>query len=158
MDVSQKLLAIEEIKQLKARYFRLMDTKDWTGMSTIFTADGVLDARSVFSVDGVPDEAPAAESRNWLYEGGQTIVDFIRDAAMGTVTCHHGHCHEVEVLSNTEAKGVIAMEDRVFKRIEGKPVWQFRGCGHYHESYRKVDGAWRIAHSRITRIYIDFTP
>jgi len=34
---------IEAIKQLKARYFRTMDTKDWDGMRTVFTDDVVMD-------------------------------------------------------------------------------------------------------------------
>ena len=31
MTTVDELLAIEEIKQLKARYFRCVDTKDWEG-------------------------------------------------------------------------------------------------------------------------------
>jgi hypothetical protein len=34
---------IEAIRQLKARYFRTMDTKDWAGMRKVFTDDVVLD-------------------------------------------------------------------------------------------------------------------
>jgi hypothetical protein len=33
----------EAIKQLKARYFRTMDTKDWAGMRQVFTDDVVVD-------------------------------------------------------------------------------------------------------------------
>ncbi len=35
----EKLWDIEQIKQLKARYFRLMDTKDWVGWRDLFTDD-----------------------------------------------------------------------------------------------------------------------
>ena len=34
---------IEAIRQLKARYFRTMDTKDWDGMRQVFTDDVVID-------------------------------------------------------------------------------------------------------------------
>ena len=34
---------IEAIKQLKARYFRTMDTKDWAAMQLVFTDDVVVD-------------------------------------------------------------------------------------------------------------------
>ena len=34
---------IEAIKQLKARYFRMMDTKDWDGLARVFTEDVHLD-------------------------------------------------------------------------------------------------------------------
>ena len=43
MNQIDKLLAIEEIKQLKARYFRFVDTKDWTGFAGLFAADAVFD-------------------------------------------------------------------------------------------------------------------
>ncbi len=35
----EKLWDIEQIKQLKARYFRLMDTKDWAAWRELFTDD-----------------------------------------------------------------------------------------------------------------------
>ena len=34
---------VEAIKQLKARYFRTMDTKDWAAMRQVFTDDVVID-------------------------------------------------------------------------------------------------------------------
>ncbi len=37
---------IEDIKQLKARYFRMMDTKDWDAMRKVFAADVVVDTTS----------------------------------------------------------------------------------------------------------------
>jgi len=40
----EKLLALEEIKQLKARYFRCMDKKDWKGYLAVFTPDATLDS------------------------------------------------------------------------------------------------------------------
>ena len=35
----QRLLDIEAIKSLKARYFRCMDCKDWDGLEQCFTED-----------------------------------------------------------------------------------------------------------------------
>ena len=51
MDAAAQLLAMEEIKQLKARYFRFVDTKDWEALSTIFCEDAVFDARAALSID-----------------------------------------------------------------------------------------------------------
>src|SRR5262249_38216189 len=34
---------VEEIKKLKARYCRLMDTKDWAGYRQVFTDDVTMD-------------------------------------------------------------------------------------------------------------------
>jgi hypothetical protein len=41
----QRLIDIEAIKQLKARYFRFMDTKDWMGFGSVFTLDARLMVR-----------------------------------------------------------------------------------------------------------------
>ena len=152
MDTVEKLLAIEEIKQLKGRYFRLMDTKDWVGLRAIFCDDAVFDARAALSIDGRGESGRAAESNDWVYRGGDVIAAFIQ-AAIGTqLTLHHGHCHEIEILSPDEASGVIAMEDQIWDPNGMKPT--LHGGGHYHETYRRVNGRWRIHTSRITRLYI----
>ena len=152
MDAGARMLAIEEIKLLKGRYFRFLDTKDWAGLRTIFADDAVFDARTSFSIDGRGESGRAAESNDWLYEGGDRIADFISNAAGDSRTVHHGHCHEIEILSPDEARGVIAMEDQIWD--ESGKVLTLHGCGHYHETYRRLDGRWRIQTSRITRLYV----
>lgn len=151
MNPSDQLLAIEQIKQLKARYFRCMDTKDWAGLRAVFCDDAVFDARASLSLDG-DGEDPEAESNNWVYHGGDVIAAFVRDTVTPLRTVHHGHCHEIEIQSETEARGVVAMEDKVWELAGGAPV--LHGCGHYHETYRCEGGAWRISTSRLTRLYL----
>lgn len=152
IDAITRLLAIEEIKQLKGRYFRFMDTKDWSSLRTIFCDDATFDARASFSLDGEGDGGRAAESNDWVYHGGDTIVDFIRSAAGRSHTVHHGHNHDIDILSPDEARGVIAMEDQIWD--ESDTVLTLHGCGHYHETYRRIDGRWRIHTSRITRLHV----
>jgi ketosteroid isomerase-like protein len=152
MDAAAKLLAIEEIKQLKSRYFRLMDTKDWAGLRSIFCDDAVFDARAALSIDGRGEAGRAAESNDWVYRGGEVIAKFIQGAIGASITVHHGHCHEIEILAENEASGVIAMEDQIWDP-DGKKM-SLHGAGHYHETYRRVGGRWRIHTSRITRLYI----
>ena len=152
MDTIDRLLAIEEIKQLKARYFRFMDTKDWDGLRTIFCDDAVFAARASLSIEGRASEGRAADSNEWIHHGGDNIVEFIKRAIGGARTVHHGHCHEVEIVAPTEATGVIAMEDQIWD--EAGQVLNLHGCGHYHETYRWADGRWRILSSRITRLQV----
>ncbi|HEY3700203.1 MAG TPA: nuclear transport factor 2 family protein, partial [Spongiibacteraceae bacterium] len=45
MNDVERLLAIESIKQTKARYFRFLDTKDWVGFASVFTTDAQMDMR-----------------------------------------------------------------------------------------------------------------
>lgn len=152
MDASEKLLAIEEIKQLKGRYFRFMDSKEWGNLRTIFCDDATFDARASLSISGQGEGGRAAESNDWIYEGGDTIIEFIRTAVGTQHSVHHGHCHEIEITSSDEARGVIAMEDQIWN--EDFSVLTLHGCGHYHETYRRVNGAWRIHTSRITRLQV----
>lgn len=46
IDALGRLLAIEEIRGVKARYFRCMDTKDWDGLRAVFCDDAEFDARA----------------------------------------------------------------------------------------------------------------
>ena len=41
-----KLLAIEEIKQLKARYFRFVDSHDWAEVLSVLQSRSIEDLRS----------------------------------------------------------------------------------------------------------------
>ena len=158
MDAIERLLAIEAIKQLKGRNFRLLDTKDWAGLSTIFSEDAVFDARAALSLDGPGQSGPSPESAEWIYRGRDAIVAFMRAAIGASLTCHHGHCHEIELLSPTEAQGVIAMEDQIFDASGGAPVLTLHGCGHYHETYRKTQDRWEISSSRLSRLYVAVMP
>src|SRR5271155_126242 len=49
---------VEAIKILKGRYFRFMDTKDWTAWGGLFTADATLDADTAVSTRGADPKSP----------------------------------------------------------------------------------------------------
>ncbi len=139
LNASERLLEIEAIKQLKARYFRLMDTKQWLPFSQVFTDDIVVDVSQ-------DKHAPGDTIR-----GRADVVDFVRRAVGKAITVHHGHMPEIELLGPTEARGIWAMEDYV----EFKPSRGIRGYGHYHEEYRKEGGNWRISKLKLTRLRVD---
>jgi uncharacterized protein (TIGR02246 family) len=137
MDAVAKLLAQEEIRQLKSRYFRTMDTRDWKGMSQVFTSDIVF-------------EFPEGDK---VTRGREAVMKWIEGAFAEMTSVHHGHCHEITIDSDTEAHGVIAMEDFI-RGLDRKTVL-YHGTGHYTESYRIEDGQWRIAKTRLTRLFSD---
>jgi hypothetical protein len=145
MDAAGRLLAIEEIKQLKARYFRCMDTKDWDGFASVFTPDAVMD---------MSDEAGAAPGDlSHVTRGAQTIAAMAQAGMEGVQTVHHGHMPEIELLSPTTARGTWAMEDRL--RWSDGPVRSLHGFGHYHDTYEKGPDEWRIASTSLTRLRVD---
>ena len=103
MDLVQRLEAIEEIKQLKARYFRCLDTKDWDGFADVFTPDARMDMSG--EVRGRNDDG--------VTTGNRDIAAFVRRMVGDVTTVHHGHTPELEVTSPNTATGVWAMEDKL---------------------------------------------
>jgi hypothetical protein len=142
---AEQLLAIEEIKQLKARYFRCMDTKDWAGFEEVFAPEA--------TVDYTP---PGGNPANWSASGRTKIVAFVRKIVEPALTVHHGHMPEVEVTSATTARATFAMEDLIWWP-EGSHQQTLHGWGHYHETYIKVDGKWLIETLRLTRLRVEQT-
>ena len=89
---------IEAIKQLKARYFRLLDTKQWDGFRELFTSEFVSDTRG---------------SGGKVIEGGDEFVAFVKKTLGANPTVHHGHMPEIELTGEGQARGIWAMEDLV---------------------------------------------
>ena len=123
---------------MKARYCRLLDAKDWEAWRAIF-ADDLL------------SDTSAAGGR--VIHGADEFVAFTRKSLhkRSQVTAHQVHAPEIELTSETTARGVWALEDVV--RLA--PGVNLRGYGHYHETYEKVDGQWRITSSTLTRLRED---
>jgi ketosteroid isomerase-like protein len=128
------LAEIEAIKQLKARYFRLLDTKQWDAWREVFSDDFNAE------VEGGSAHAPIS------FASRDELVAKNREVLANAPTVHHGHMPEITVTGADTATGVWAMMDIVQL---GKG---FRGYGHYHEEYVKRGGRWQIRRLRLTRL------
>jgi hypothetical protein len=146
MEPVEWLCAIEEIRQLKARYFRLMDTKDWDGFAAVFSPEAVMDMSAEMR-----DQQTGGTG---ITTGAHEIAAFVRGAVGDVITAHHGHMPEIEITSESTARGVWAMED-MLRWPEGAPIRSLHGYGHYHETYEKVGGEWRIKTITLTRLRAD---
>ena len=156
------LLAREEIKELKARYFRTLDTKDWAGYEAVFTPDGIIDSTEAYTpkdlkgrpivFDGV---TPPEPDPDWHSRGNPAAfaVDLAKTLE-GVITTHHGHMCEIEFTSPTTAKGIWAMED-MLKWPKGSFIREMHGYGHYIETYEKTAQGWRIKSLKLTRLRVD---
>jgi ketosteroid isomerase-like protein len=127
---------VEAIKQLKARYFRTMDTKDWDGMRRVFTDDVTVDTSS---------------SGGGVVHGADAFIAFLRDIIADVVTVHHGHMPEISLTSATTATGIWAMEDM----LRWPNGMELHGYGHYRETYEKTGDEWRIKTTTLTRLRVD---
>jgi hypothetical protein len=144
MNDLEKLLAIEEIKRLKAKYCRVMDEKNWQAWHEVFTPDGVM-------------LVPEVKERPQIV-GAQAIIDFIERLLKDAVTIHHLHAPEIEILSTTEARGIWALDDNLWWTPEKPSTYgwtKLRGAGHYREKYKKTADGWRISELALTRLYLD---
>ncbi len=136
----EQLADVEAIKQLKARYFRLMDTKRWEAWGDVFTED-------------VRMEVPEAAVE---FDGRQAVVSNVGAALEGATTIHHGHMPEIELTGPDTATGIWAMFDYVeWPSAEDGTRVGLQGYGHYHETYVRVDGRWQIASTRLERLRVD---
>ena len=136
MDDAAALLEIEAIKQLKARYCRYLDAKEWEAW------------RAIFSDDLLSDTSQAGGK---LIHSADDFVAFTHKSLENRATVHQVHAPEIELTSATTARGIWALEDVV--RLA--PGVNLRGYGHYHETYEKIDGQWHITSSKLTRLRED---
>ena len=138
VSIAQRLWDIEQIKKLKARYFRFVDTRDWPAVIALFH--------------------PACEMHSTVFAEVERPAEFFRRvAAMITpgVSVHHGHMPEITLTSPTTATGIWAMYDWV--ETEARTVG-YVGYGHYHETYAKTaDQGWLITSFELRRLRLDHT-
>src|SRR3546814_6994972 len=75
---------------------------------------------------------------------------FLQDALGEATTVHQGHMPEIDVTSDATASGIWSLNDII--------IWpndmRLDGYRHYHETYEKAGGEWRIKSSRLTRLHV----
>jgi ketosteroid isomerase-like protein len=120
----EQLSDIEAIRQLKADYWWLVDTRDWKAWRELFTDD------MKFFMGGKE-----------LLSGGDAMVASVKQSLEGCVSAHQGHQSKVEITGPDTAKGRWILNDYL-KWSDGRFM---RGYGYYIEDYKKgKDGKWRI--------------
>jgi hypothetical protein len=154
----EKLVEIESIKKLKARYYRFMDTGQYDQLENIFSEDAVFDERLALKNMG---DASTGEKdffeKNIYVTGRAAIVNMFRTVGGSMRGVHHGHMPEIEILSATTASGIWAMED-IVSWPSGGPVKHLHGYGYYHDTYTKVNGSWKVQSHQLLRLWVDWEP
>ena len=139
------LVEFHEISQLKFRYLRAIDGRDWPLLEQCFT-----------------QEATASFANGKLiFRGREQIVRELRDLLVPAMVTWHVAVHPELLLTGTAtARGIWRMhdmvrfvEDHVMAAqlgIEGGK--SLVGAGYYHEDYRKEGGKWRISNIEVVRV------
>lgn len=151
MTGTERLAAIEEIRNLKAKYWRGVDSGDGALVRSILAEDCVLDyvgccTDPVTGIDHMPQMNVVMKGRDsWQTENleGPRIV-----------TVHQGHQAEIEVTGDTTASAIWVFTDRFFIP-PGGAFTRLTGYGHYHETYECCGGKWYLKTTRITRLWVE---
>src|SRR6266851_9505390 len=135
MTALQELVDAGLISRLKAQYVRFLDLKDWSSLERLFAEDFVFEGQ-------------------WSSRGRAFFIHRLSHQLADASTVHELHAPEIEVASPDAGTAIWPFSDIIDQRRNGVGMYR-RGSGHYHESYVKADGAWRISAMRITRIRVE---
>ena len=144
--MSSNLDEIEAIKQLKARYFRHMDTRNWDEWRKCFTADITA------SYDGPPRLGKRDDPTEVSCSGRDNLVAAVSGLLVEARSIHQGYRPEIELTSATTATAIWSMYDFI-----RSPKGTFQGWGHYHEEYVKEESGWKIKKIKLTRLHVEET-
>ena len=129
---------IDEIKQVKYRYLRALDTKHWDEFADTLTEDVVGDYG-----------ASIGEEHHFTDRG--SLVEFMRIVDAGQ---HHhrapGHPPRDRRRTATRPPATWYLQDRVIV-----PDFNFMliGAAFYHDRYRRTADGWRISATGYDRTY-----
>jgi len=129
---------IEAIKKLKAKYWRCIDKKLWDELEDCFVEDAVADY-----------------GKNLNFQGRKAIIQFLKDnlGSDSVITVHQGHNPEIEITSDTTARGIWALHDY----LVFQPKITINGWGYYEDEYVKQNGEWKKKSIKETRLREEWT-
>jgi hypothetical protein len=146
LDPVGQLIAIEAIRNLKAQYWRFVDTKQWVAFGRLFAPDATFTDHS-----GGPFHC----------EGAAEIESKIMAVLHDAVSVHHGHQSEIEIEDGSHARAIWVMEDYLIfppgtsHATNPFPDAVVHGYGHYVEEYVKIDGDWRFQKVDLYRLRVE---
>lgn len=132
----QQLSDLEEIKQVKHRYFRGIDTADWPLLEGMFTED-------------VDVEYIGGDYRVGL-KGRENMIVFLANSFhSGCQAMHHGHMPEITFTGPDSAEAIWQLEDIFIDHDKQEHTY---GTAIYRDAMVREDGAWKIARSVYDRV------
>ena len=123
---------ITAISQLKYRYLRTLDTKDWDGFRDCFLPEATGDYNGLVFADR------------------EALVSYMREnLGEGLLTMHQVHHPEIDVDGDT-AEARWYLQDKVIV-----PAFSFllEGAAFYTDRYARTADGWRVAHTGYRRTF-----
>ena len=132
----QQLSDAEDIKVLKHRYFRAIDTADEALLRTMFTDDVFVEYRGGEYLVSLT--------------GNEPMIEFVLNSFhAGVAGMHHGHMPEITLTGDDTAEGIWYLEDIA---INAATRTHTSGSAIYRDRYRREGGTWKIAHTEYDRV------
>ena len=128
---------LEEIKRVKYRYLRALDTKHWD------------DFADTLAEDVKADYGPSI-GEELHFTNRTDLVDYMRSALGPNVITEHRVTHPEITVAGDTASGSWYLQDRV---IVAEFNFMLIGAGFYHDSYRRTANGWRISATGYDRTY-----
>ena len=126
------LETLEDVRRLKYRYLRTLDTKQWDDFEACFLPEVTADYNGLAFADR------------------DALVSYMRDnLGPGIVTHHQVHHPEIEVDGDT-ATGRWYLHDRV---IVAEMQFMLEGAAFYEDTYVRTPEGWRVSHTGYRRTY-----
>ena len=123
---------LEQIRQLKYRYLRTLDTKQWDDFADCFVPEATADYAGL----AFPDR--------------EALVDYMRtNLCPAIVTMHHCHHQEITVDGDT-ATGRWYLHDQV---ISAEYRFKLEGAAFYDDRYVRTPDGWRVSHTGYERTF-----
>lgn len=128
---------IDDIKTVKYRYLRTLDTKHWDEFADTLTED----------VIGHYGESVGEEHH---FANRDELVEFMRNSLGPDIITEHRVTHPEIAIDGDEATATWYLQDRVIA-----PAFNFMliGAGFYHDRYRRTDTGWKISETGYDRTY-----
>jgi hypothetical protein len=128
---------LEDIKRVKYRYLRALDTKHWADYADTMTDDVVGDYGSSLG------EEHHFTDRN-------SLVEYMRTSLPDSVVTEHRVTHPEITIDGDEASGIWYLQDRV---IVVEFDFMLIGAAFYHDQYRRTPDGWKISVTGYKRTY-----
>lgn len=128
---------IRAIEELKYRYLRALDTKNWDAFADTLTDDIQADyGESLGESHSFADRA--------------ALVEFMRSSMGPTIITEHRVMHPEIAVDGDEATGTWYLQDRV---IAAEFNFMLIGAAFYHDRYRRTADGWKICATGYDRTY-----
>jgi len=129
------LWAIEQIKQLKARYCRLLDERNWDEWAALFSP----------GIELVIESDPRQHLR-----GRDEVVRSVSSSLAGLVSVHH--VHGADVVLHGERTAVGTWQVYSAGAAETAPgQFTHQSFGYYRDELELTDGLWRFTRVSLRR-------